>query len=73
MGLPSEISGKSTRLPLLKAERVRLYCVPSGEQPSKGETIPIVQDDNPPALAMSGYDFYRAACVEAHARLLNLP
>ena len=32
-----------------------------------------VQDDDPPALAMSGEDFYRAACVEAHARLLNLP
>ena len=32
-----------------------------------------VQDGNPPALAMSGDDFYRAACLEAHARLLNLP
>ena len=32
-----------------------------------------VQDGNPPPLAMSGYDFYRAACVEAHARLINLP
>ena len=32
-----------------------------------------VQNGNPPPLAMSGYDFYRAACVEAHARLLNLP
>jgi hypothetical protein len=33
-----------------------------------------VQDANPPPpLAMSGYDFYRAACFEAHARLLNLP
>ena len=31
-----------------------------------------VQDGDPPALAMSGEDFYRAACVEAHARLLNL-
>jgi hypothetical protein len=30
-----------------------------------------VQDGNTPALAMSGDDFYRAACVEAHARLLN--
>jgi hypothetical protein len=70
MGLPSETSGKSTRLPLFKAERVRLYCALSGEQPPHGETIPTVQDDNPPALAMSEYDFYRAACVEAHARLL---
>jgi len=32
-----------------------------------------VQDGNLPTLAMSGYDFYRAACVEAHARLLNRP
>ncbi|SRR6266567_7111070 len=32
-----------------------------------------VQDGNPPALGMSGEDFYRAACYEAHARLLNLP
>ena len=32
-----------------------------------------VQDGNPPALAMSGDDFYRAACLEAHARLSNLP
>jgi hypothetical protein len=32
----------------------------------------LVQDDNPPSLAISGYDFYRAACVEAH-RLLNRP
>ncbi len=31
-----------------------------------------VQDGNPPAL-MSGDDFYRAACLEAHARLLSLP
>lgn len=28
-----------------------------------------VQDDNPPVLAMSGPDFYHAACVAAHARL----
>jgi len=34
---------------------------------------PPVQDGNPPALAMSGDDFYRAACLEARARLLNLP
>jgi hypothetical protein len=32
-----------------------------------------VQDGNPPPLAMSGDDFYRAACFEAHARLINLP
>jgi hypothetical protein len=32
-----------------------------------------VQDGNPQALAMFGDDFYRAACLEAHARLLNLP
>jgi hypothetical protein len=31
------------------------------------------KDGNPPALAMSGDDFYRAACFEAHARLMNLP
>jgi hypothetical protein len=33
----------------------------------------LVPDGDPPALSMSGEDFYRAACVEAHARLLNLP
>ena len=33
----------------------------------------LVQDGDPLALSMSGADFYRAACVEAHARLLNLP
>jgi hypothetical protein len=32
-----------------------------------------VQDGNPPPLAMSGYDFYRAACDEAHARLIYRP
>jgi hypothetical protein len=31
-----------------------------------------VQDGDPPPLAMSGDDFYRAACFEAHARLMNL-
>lgn len=31
-----------------------------------------VHDGNPLPLAMSGDDFYRAACVEAHARLSNL-
>jgi hypothetical protein len=31
------------------------------------------KDGNPPPLAMSGDDFYRAACFEAHARLINLP
>jgi hypothetical protein len=28
-----------------------------------------VQDGEPPVLARSGEDFYRAACVEAHTRL----
>ena len=28
-----------------------------------------VQDVDPPVVAMSGEDFYRAACVEAHTRL----
>jgi len=28
-----------------------------------------LHDGDPPVLAMSGEDFYRAACVEAHARL----
>jgi hypothetical protein len=32
-----------------------------------------VQDGNPPRLGMSGEDFYRAACLEAHARLIDLP
>ena len=32
-----------------------------------------VHDGNLPTLAMFGDDFYRAACVEAHARLLNRP
>jgi hypothetical protein len=32
-----------------------------------------VQNGDASALSMSGEDFYRAACVEAHTRLLNLP
>jgi hypothetical protein len=31
------------------------------------------KNGNPLPLAMSGDDFYRAACFEAHARLINLP
>ena len=43
-------------------------------KPREEQLVPApLQDGNPPPLAMSGYDFYRAACVEAHARLLDLP
>jgi hypothetical protein len=40
----------------------------------EGQLAPApVQDGKLPPVTMSGYDFYRAACVEAHARLLDLP
>ena len=44
-------------------------------KPSEEQLAPApAQAGNPPPLSMmSGYDFYRAACVEAHARLINLP
>jgi hypothetical protein len=45
----------------------------SAKSPEGQLTAAPVQDGNPPALAKSGDDFYRAACFEAHARLLNLP
>ena len=44
----------------------------SAKAPAEQLAPALVQDDNPPPLAISGYDLYRAACVEAH-RLLNLP
>jgi hypothetical protein len=43
-------------------------------KPSEEQLAPApAQAGNPPPLSMSGYDFYRAACVEAYSRLLNLP
>jgi hypothetical protein len=44
-----------------------------GDAPPDPLAPALVQDGDPPALALSGEDFYRAACIEAHARLLNLP
>jgi hypothetical protein len=44
----------------------------SAKAPEEQLAPALVQDDNPPPLVISGYDFYRAACVEAH-RILNLP
>jgi hypothetical protein len=44
----------------------------SAKAPAEQLAPALVQYDNPPPLAISGYDLYRAACVEAH-RLLNLP
>ena len=44
----------------------------SAKAPAEQLAPLLVQDDNPSPLAISGHDFYRAACVEAH-RLLNLP
>jgi hypothetical protein len=42
--------------------------------PSEEQLAPAAaKDGNPLPLAMSGDDFYRAACFEAHARLINLP
>ena len=61
---------KKVREPTLgaKGSRSSKICAkPSEEQLASAAA----QAGNP--SAMSGYDFYRAACVEAHARLLNLP
>jgi hypothetical protein len=55
-----------------------------GEKGSQSSKIPAkppeeqlapapAKDGNPPPLAMSGDDFYRAACFEAHARIIDLP
>jgi hypothetical protein len=54
-------------------EKLREPTLGGGDAPSDPLAPAPVQDGDPPALAMSGEDFYRAACVQAHARLLNLP
>ena len=63
---------KKFRAPTLGGEGSKSSKISS--KPPEEQLAPApVQDGNPPPLAMSGYDFYRAACVEAHARLINLP
>jgi hypothetical protein len=63
---------KKVREPTLGAkgsQRSKISAKPSEEQLAPA----LAQAGNPPPLSMSGYDFYRAACVEAYSRLLNLP
>ena len=64
-------SYKKLRDPTLGGEgsQSKIPAKPPEEQlaPAPGK------DRNAPPLAMSGGDFYRAACFEAHARLINLP
>jgi hypothetical protein len=63
---------KKFRAPTLGGEGSKSSKISS--KPPEEQSAPApVQDGNPPPLAMSGYDVYRAACVEAHARLINLP
>jgi hypothetical protein len=63
---------KKFREPMLGGEGSQNGKIPANPPEEQLAPAP-VQDDNPPPLAMSGDDFYRAACLEAHARLLNLP
>jgi hypothetical protein len=59
------------RKPALDGERSRggkVSAKAAGEQPA----LALVEDGNPSPLAMSGDDFYRIACDEAHRRL-NVP
>jgi hypothetical protein len=58
--------------PMLGGEGSQSRKIPANPPEEQLAPAP-VQDDNPPPLAMSGDDFYRAACFEAHARLINLP
>jgi hypothetical protein len=67
--------------PMAKCSKVRKSALDQGRsQGSKGsaktageQLAPAtVQDGNPTSLTMSGEDCYRAACSEAHARLVNL-
>ena len=62
---------KKFREPTLGGEGSQSSKIPA--TPPEEQLARDAQDGNPPPLAMSGYDFYRAACVEAHARLINLP
>ena len=63
---------KKVRGPTLGAKGSRSSKISA--KPSEEQLASVAaQAGNPSPLAMSGYDFYRAACVEAHARLLNLP
>jgi hypothetical protein len=63
---------RKSRQPMLDGGRSR-GSKNSAKSPEEYLAPAPVQNGSSPPLAMSGYDFYRAACVEAHARLLNLP
>ena len=63
---------KRFREPTLDGEGSESNKIPAKPAEEQLAQAP-VQDGNPPPLAMSGYDFYRAACLEAHARLVNRP
>jgi hypothetical protein len=69
---PARARYKKLREPTLGGGDPRGNKISAKAPPDPSAPAP-VQDGDPPALSMSGEDFYRAACVEAHARLLNLP
>jgi hypothetical protein len=50
-------------------KKLREPTLGGGDAPPDPLAPALVQNGDPLALAMSGEDFYRAACVEAHARL----
>ena len=50
-------------------KKLREPTLGGGDAPQDPLAPTPVQDGDPPALSMSGEDFYHAACVEAHARL----
>jgi hypothetical protein len=65
---------KKVRAPTLGVKGSQSSSSKISAKPSEEQLAPaLAQAGNPPPLSMSGYDFYRAACVEAYSRLLNLP
>jgi len=79
--LCAKVSADTVGEPNRARERYKKLCEPTlgGGDPQSNKIVakapadPLapapVQDGDLPALSMSGEDFYRAACVEAHARL----
>jgi hypothetical protein len=74
VGEPSRATAryKKFREPTLGGEGSQRSKIPAKPPEEQLAPAPVI-DGNPPPLALSGYDFYHAACVEAHARLINLP
>lgn len=69
---------KRTKRRYRKFREPSLGAVPQGGKivanaPADDSAPAPVEDGKPQALTMSGEDFYRAACFDAHVRLMNLP